>query len=812
MTGVYQLQKPREFLEAIKNHKAVVGQDNGHWYVEGLFMRVVHKIIPSWEDERLAKLARAFAYALEHNPALFEQLKLNQEVVTASESLKKLLNERVSRRPNETLQHAANLINRCCLAWKYSHEKRNKTDPINSYPELAALIKNTPLIQKQFNEWILQGGSVHQFATNPATQQKVHERNASTQAAFKAIEDKKAINFEEDGSWYIEGRCMRAVRWLIPCLEDRRMVNVTNWFAYMLEQNPITFTKEDVNYHLTALSTCRFTDEGRILNSWNTTLNNRATKRKNETLKNITAFFQRISLAHSYRYMHKRPQFDAASYSKLLVAAESWKKEQLLSDNEKLLTDGDKKQLWYACHYPDLIGLVLQDESLKIAFFKWTLRNHNSPITFFEFPAMCKKIHDCYLASRGYFTSAVSQVFSPHDKVYEKDLKMPCEMNQRISLLNVENRVTLRNHYTVSVAQIFHKFAEKNEYFGKIEVLQEGLTNWHAAKMARWNPIANDGKGAYERINVGTTEKMKDRWWEEVPGKWISLAQAKQRYANAIGKDKKKFVPVDGINWFGRNMTTRRTVKMHMEGRHAYREIAIPMKNANNEVGYKILTFSKYSTTYPHLWLNNPKWLQLLAKGIEYAQFVAKTWPGTIVSPDPCVFNAERQHAGTVFGITPDEGIQTHMMREIQQDILKGRAPGRLVTLTYQIFVDNCAGWSYKWKHAVFNNDTINPNSMRDERIPTQLYNAYFNESEPSGLMGHIFKLVQKGPDCFKPKFYYLVFWILGASESMSANVNKAVSILRNPPWKSSQYFHLPRFTEARLYAQLPGLHIEAAM
>ncbi len=616
---------------------------------------------------------------------------------------------------------------------------------------------------------------------------------------FTAVQRKIPIACNQQGQWRREGIFMRLVRWLIGSLEDRRLAAVTAVFARFLEQTadhhplltPMTF---DHQGNLSEVSVQRCNSNLAVAQGWLAHLKLRYRTRQTGVLRHAILQTQLSIIALKYRYEQRPRNVDAELSEELRTLAQNWKNTQLLAPEERALTPDDLLRLKDACSYPKFLRFLLKNPALQIAFFKWTIRNRNSVQAFVEYPAMQHQIRKSHLSSRfGYHNGEPLRV---HKYViangFQKGLMLKCEAKtldgeaQWLDLLNPSNEVILRNNYPITVQKIFKKFARKNEFWGKVEILADGLCNWHSGRMSRWNPERQNERNG--KLGVFEAVDMEGEWWKRMPAmKWISLQDAKLRYA---GVDL-----AEGSNWAGRNMATRAAVALKMQGTHAYREIAIP-GDKEDQQGYRLYTFGKSATTFPHRWLKKQcRLLRILCKGVEYATSVSKALPGVIASPDPIVYTSHRQHGGTVFSMPPAEALE--IMNDIKMDILRGR----MGYLIYQLFVKNCAAWALKWRQ-----------KLGYDKVPF-LYNTNFINSQPEGFLGTVFNGVRKAPPCFQKRFFLVFFWALGGrqglwSRTIDGQPKQFVSLL-NPdlrPWEYGNHYMIPAST-TQYFEKGCGLH-----
>jgi hypothetical protein len=573
-----------------------------------------------------------------------------------------------------------------------------------------------------------------------------------------AIKNRESINFDSEGNWYREGLLMRIVRWIF-CLENNRAANVAQAFCNFLDQQE----KIPVQFSATLNATAA---RNALIKSYIATANLIKASMKprlgSGLITEKSNLLNRRIVALQYRCEESNGGWKKADRlehvpQKFRALAQNWKNgREILDPHEKPLTKEDEGFLQDAMQYPGFIDQLYVDSDLQEAFFKWTVRDHNSAEVFIEFPGLHKRIKESYLSLRlGRYRNEMirieKQALVTDPTVREKVVTVPFE-GKRVSILDDNNKVVLTNNYTITIKQFFDIFKDKNHCYGNLEVFVNGVNNWRSSEMGRYNPSHQ----RYDRIDL--REARKEDWWKQLPSIGeISLDEGKKRYGDKL----------DGTNWGGKILSTREKRDRSLKGNHAYVDIAIPNENRT----YSIYQFTKSADILPRHW-----W--------EYLGVVAKTFKGRILYPEVSPSHPLRQHKGWGFTMTPEEGLlSTEWLR-------KSIRQGLMGNLAYQLLTENCAKWSEGWRKVL------------PHKIPRNLFLVRFNDSEPEGAAGKLFWVVNRLSLYAQNLFYRFFFYLLGSKTSHTVIEDgkpRVVSLSNDQPWLPDNEFRIPGMLIERL-------------
>lgn len=575
-----------------------------------------------------------------------------------------------------------------------------------------------------------------------------------------ALINNEQINCDAHGNWYHEGILMRVIR-RIFFLEDRRIANIAHAFSHFLdsqEKNPVKFSS---NAELVAAQNTTFKAYLKTAKIIQDVLKRHWGSR----MIHESSLLHRRVIALQYRHEDvngglKKAKLPKKVPEKLRIPAQKWKNErEILEPEEKPLTKEDEEFLKEVYRYPAFMDRLLIDKELQDAFFKWTIRDHNSVELFVEFPGMHKQIKESYLSLRiGRYRNLmkIKKQNVATDKapdLKEKVLTLLFE-GQRYSILDTSTKVTFSNNYSLSVKQIFDIFKDKNHNYGNVEVFANGINNWCSVEMGPYNP----SNGRHDRIDL--CQDRKDDWWKQLPLiDEITLDEGRKRYGNDL----------DGTKWGGKILSTREKRDRSLKGNHAYVEIAIPNPDLNGY--YSIYQFTKSSKTLPRHWY-------------QYARVIATTFKGRILYPEVSPSHPLRQHKGWGFTMTPEEGKQS--MEWVRNSIRDGLRSN----LAYQLLTENCAKWCEDWRKVL------------PHKIPRNLFLVKFTDSEPEGFLGKIFWVVLRLPFVMQTLFFRAFFFPFGSTTGKTVVENgkpRVVSLSNVKPWLPNSEFRIPGMQIERL-------------
>jgi hypothetical protein len=587
-------------------------------------------------------------------------------------------------------------------------------------------------------------------------------------AFLNAIQSsKKRLICKTDGTWYLEGRwegrLMRLVRWFIRPLEDIRLRRITQAFATVLDQvesQPVEFSsKNSMNYAL-------LVDASNKLNAY---LNDYVSNGKPSyslkwpLINDISRLQQRI-IALKYRCESvnggenpNTDEIDATQFNSLKNAAEKWKNQAPFPAE---LTNEEEHFIEEACRFPLFVDHLLSNPALQEPFFKWTIRYHNPVQAFVEFPETQRKLSVSLLSSRVSLYNLLKVQGSDAEErakmgTTSKDLTIPCHLDNHnkavpCSILDGAKQITFKGGYTLSWQEIFKIFERKNQDFGNLEAFPTGIDNWSTSKLGWWNAKAN------EYVCVDLTQ---NDWWMQIPStQELSLEEAQQRYYDF--RQNNEPLNCDGINWVYTIMMTRRSRSLELGGTHAYGEIAIPVEDASTgSKKYKVITLSMFPATLPQSFWEIPK-------------AVAGTFPAVVASPDLSIYVLSRERFGPSYEMQQKEGFA--LMDIIKEQIQQGRDG----TLGYQMLTLNCRVFS----------EGIIREVLKDRRVPADLSETDFWDSEPRGAVGTVFNLIKRTPLSVRKRLTHVVFYPAGSSMSHRVRVNgqeRPHSLYEAAPWDS---------------------------
>ncbi len=600
-----------------------------------------------------------------------------------------------------------------------------------------------------------------------------------------ALKNKEKVACDRSGKWYCEGKAMRFIRWLFGC-DNRRVIFLSVVFNSCLDELEKQPTR--MNDAAASAKYHAYINLGKEIEE-------HLQKCVSEESRHIHIELTRRVVALQYRIGDIIPlkigsEQHTKLYGKMQKMLLKRKSSELLSDFDKEISPGDKDRLGELCQYEEFVNLlireawlkkenVIKETPLQERVFNW--RSHLQPLV--EYPAMQQILRDSLLSYRIACFGGQGLQVTTDDGV--KDLKMRFETEGKyekernadsdfewISILDPTRKIMLRGNLQLTIGKIFSIFKDKNFAWGEVEFFGNGVCNFHSGRMAR------KIDGEYQPVNLA-----QPRWWEQLPQvPWISLEDMQRRSPHLDLNG--------GKNWVGVNVATRRFPTMVVSGTHGYRKIYIP-KVKNGTLGYDIYAFSKF-----------PKEEGFPRTCPQYTTFGAKTWEGEIAL-DPNPYNAQRQHGGVPFVMTPTEGVED--MKSLAIDVQRGRE-GKM---SYNIFVKNCAQWTNKRERR---------ERLGQERVPKELYQVPLSRAQPMFPIDHIFRCLNRMPMRIQNCVYTIIFSLTGGRTShttvwMDRNgveQRETIWILspNRRPWSDARKnrFICPAGVDPKIWAGYPGL------
>lgn len=420
--------------------------------------------------------------------------------------------------------------------------------------------------------------------------------------------------------------------------------------------------------------------------------------------------------------------------------AKKWKKKHPLI-GQSIFTAKELAALKTVVCFPSFLDRLIKTPSLQELFFQWILQDGNDPLCFIQFPDICQKMIEANLSCRiGIHGSRVL-------KIEKNDLLLLFE-GKYLSILNLDNQVTFRGNYTLTIEEIFDVFAKKDVDVGNLEFMQEGIINWNIHKLGYWHADLEQ----YIPIDLDS-----DRWWEQMP---LYLTLTKKQTMKRYG------LSLNSKNWVASAVATRLRPNLDFESTHAFLEIAIPLPNGH----FAIYDFGKLATKYP-------------ASNLERVMMLTKTVLSTVAFPDDNVFYTNRQFGYYPFTLTPRQG--KNLMQLIRKDIETARSQG----LVYQIESENCAKWVYYKLDAIL------------KYVP-DFFQMQLLDTEPNGIVSYIFAYIKKLPENWQVPVLTFLHLPLGAA--------RKVWVLENGEKTPKSLFLHPFFTTGQIF--LPALLVHKIM
>lgn len=406
-------------------------------------------------------------------------------------------------------------------------------------------------------------------------------------------------------------------------------------------------------------------------------------------------------------------------------------------------------KLSQADKYPAFFKILLSSPDLLASFFEWTLRDNNLFDSFVYFPKETLLLLKSNLSFRiGTFAKEGVKI----SREYPKKLYLLIEGRYE-PLDNLERVVELKNHYRLTLAEIFEIFKNKEYEGGNLEFMKEGVTNWSPLHLGSWNPRSHD----WDSVDLGRRD-----WFKSLPlFQTLSYMEVKSRYR----------VDPKPEQWIVSASATRGSRNLDFNNTHAYLEVAIP----NGQGRWNYYDFGKLADRFPQ-------------NIFELMAMLCRMSPATIAYPDENVYYTFRQSDRVALLLSETEGYR--VLDIIAEDLKRARSGN----LLYQIETENCAKWVYETLQRAIGRYSL-PNLFRMPLL----------ETEAGGVMGAIFRLIAWLPVSLQVPIMALAHIPAGSFQTayiLEAGRRVRKSVLGHE-FSSHGYVFLPALLVHRLEAKM---------
>lgn len=446
------------------------------------------------------------------------------------------------------------------------------------------------------------------------------------------------MNVTEDRGSYTENWGVRFVRWLFGW-EYKRLANIAKVFGNYLDKHENVNIKEhhtEENVRLLSekiRKTCSTGTKGNRI--WKNTF---IKSQYDEFKQKITAFKYRNGLVD-------KSVVDKKQLDTLHLAAKRWKDELAeLYDGKTAITEKESAILKQTCTYPKFVKRLLANKTIREAFFKWTLRDNNSPDIFIQFPNVCKRIHQSFLSSRiGYFGPDYLKMAV--DKHHCLDVTLPFFENGSVNRYSVFGK---------KVEEALAVFRNKNVDVGNLEVTQKGIISFNVKKWSYGNNL----------VDLSSPD-----WLEQLPVfEELTKEQVMKRFGLEELGDEESVVAA---------MASKETGEMDIVG-HGYLSVAKRV----GEDKFHFYAIGKFARHFPHtLWGS--------------LKMIGSTEIGDLEFIDENIFYSQRMQAKSPVRI--DKTQCQILFNEIQKTALEARAD----SIIFQFGYENCAIWPQRMINSI---------------------------------------------------------------------------------------------------------------
>jgi hypothetical protein len=285
-----------------------------------------------------------------------------------------------------------------------------------------------------------------------------------------------------------------------------------------------------------------------------------------------------------------------------------------------------------------------------------------------------------------------------------------------------------------------------------LEYTEEGVTNWNVYEWGFWDDATK------EIVAVNFNE---EKWWQAMP---VFHKISKEDASRELGHK------LDGKNWAVDACASRRYKNLNLFENHAFIKVFFPSADG---LGYCSLPLGKYAKTAPV----NMKSLQGFSMLCDMSQ-------ATVSCVDENIFYTFRERAKYGFLMTPAQGSK--LFNIIKRDLLAAKE-GHFV---YQIETENCAKWVQETLVEV----------LGEENVPN-LYKTFFLETEGSGVIGWMMKVLRRAPKSIQPWLVTRLHLPLGAFKGSwieKEGVKSWISLMTVSFWENGMIY-FPAFLNHQL-------------
>lgn len=487
----------------------------------------------------------------------------------------------------------------------------------------------------------------------------------------------KSVSVKATGEWKLAGVWQRVVEWFSG--KEKRFQKITNIFTQQLDR----LERKAVKFK------CSDAEQGAqkaLYSSWMkgvTLLQNKVNGRKKLCKATRVAFTQlQISVVGlKYRIekvnggLNQQVVGDKAHKAQLREAILEWKRSE---DGYKILnrwkesvgkvveelTPFDEEKIEQIAQYPAFVDLIMKNPELRVAFFKWGIRDNNNIRPFIQFPAIYQRIYRSLLTGRFGIRApenmlSIDRVARKQGRMGERKILRFVFNSEKINLLNEKKPAPLENGWTPTVGEVLDECKAKNDRPGRIEIFEGvGFSNWNVHEWGRWNPNKRNPKtgkmGDYDRID------LKDNWWEKLP---VQETLSKEDLEKRYGLD-----PIAEGQWVGFANASRISPDLDVDESHGYLGVAIPQPGGR----YRLYDFGKFAESFP-------------TGSKARTMFIGGTFPAKLAGPDENHSYGQRQIASKPFVLDPAKGLK------LMQIITKYAIKAREGNLIFQFAWENCA-------------------------------------------------------------------------------------------------------------------------
>jgi len=545
-----------------------------------------------------------------------------------------------------------------------------------------------------------------------------------------ALEKNEPVYVKSDGQWGLQKRSVQKINEFFH-RDHVYLKKIGAQLCRLLdeaESSPVKILKET-----DAVERKQYV---RLLNACKVALK---TLEKKKKCAKSSLFLKRKMIALKYRIgssyeKGKDPvkDFRKQEFRMFVNVAAEWKQSELMYQPiDRELSKRDLSRLKETLSFPKFIPLLNKNAELKKQFFEWIIRDGGHVQEFIEYPATWQILKKSFLTSRAtaYRSHDLAVVVLKSQKFLSLPFEIENEKNElrieKINILDQKAFVTLKNQWTLTIGEIFKKFARKNDEIGDVEYIG-AVKNWNCHVFGSYNPKT----GKHEEVDLEDPE-----WYKSLPVQEIVSAKTLERRFSLNPKI------LDGKNYLFLARASQGCLKEELAKSHGFIEICVPQTDGK----YRLYAIGKFAADFP-------------TRFCDLMLFPASTKRSRYSYPDENRGYHHRRQAIAPFVLSSEEGAA---MLNLICDDLKVAAAGNSV---FQFGADNCTFWVQNLLNRL--------HTAFKKEPPEDLFQMPVLNAKTAQPFKAIFGLMRRINSVLREKFFRILEYVLRAHKGIYIEEN----------------------------------------